>query len=947
MRTILSRFPVQVALVALAVYLVTLSLGVTANSMLLTAKVAGWDWQPMVGHPVLWLVTLPLRLFPEAWVAVGLNVLSAICAAATLGLLVRSLELLPWYPWEMLNGWKQHVPAILAAVVCGLEFTFWQEATAATGEMLDILLLAAAGWCALEFGVNRHVGWLYAAALIWGMGMAANWVMILMFPFFIAALIWMRRVRFFQAGFLLRIAGFGLAGFAVYALVPLANGFWPGTLWTPGQAWILSFRETKVSLLNIKAVWSGHRLIAGTAVLFYLLPVMACTVRLRSEDSRNKSGPELLQIWIFRGLRMGLLLMGVWMAFNPLVGLRRILMEQLHWPLPLLSFNYLNGLAVGFLAAHLLLMHRDEDSRRRGIGRQPAQWLEWLATPVIYCLLLLSLLGLILRNTPGILSVNRHPLTQIGDLALKSLPPGGGVVLSDSPDRLLAFQAAQALHTDKSDWLPVDVSALPGPTYRASLDRKRPGLWLVSTNHNDLGPQEMVFLLSKLTQTNRVFYLHPSFGYFFESFFLQPMGAVYELKAYETNSINPPALTADEITATEEFWDESMPEMKSLEHTPGLIPASIASRLDKALRLNEIVLQQDLLLKTWYSLALDAWGVDLQRNGHLPAALRLFTQAINLNTNNWIAKLNSYSNTNLQSGSNMDLSMVGALASRLGSPKNLPLSLRAFGPVDEPSCCYLLGTIYERDALARQALQQFERARVLAPKTLPPQLELATLYTRFQINDQALQNINSIRAVVTNMTANPFLDIQLSMLETAVWLQQTNVSKSHQVLNSLVARHDQDTTVINRVAQAYMTLNDFTNAAMVISNSLALEPDNISTMLLQSSILIKAQRSAEAISVLDRLLTITNSPEAKFNRGLAFQQSSNYPAAKADYSALQELAPNSMVLNFCMGDLAAQQHDTNQAVYYYTLCLSNAPAGSPQWNAAHERLKSLSPDKKP
>ncbi len=644
---------------------------------------------------------------------------------------------------------------------------------------------------------------------------------------------------------------------------------------------------------------------------------------------------------------MGLLLIGVWLAFNPLVGLRQILAERLKWPLPLLSLDYLNGLGVGFLAAHLLLMQRDESARRRGIGRQPTQWLEWLSTPAIYCLLLLALLGLVLRNTPGILSTNRHPLTQVGELALKSLPPGGGVVLADSPDRILVFQAAQALHADSSDWLPVDVQALPGADYRAYLDRKRPGLWLVSTNRHDLVPQEMLLLLDKLTQTNRVFYLHPSFGYFFESFFLRPMGAVYELKAYETNSINPPALTVDEITTTEEFWDESMPEMKSLERTPALIPEFIARRMDKTLRLGGIVVRQDSLLKAWYSLALDSWGVYLQRNDHLPPAQRLFSQAIDLNTNNWVARLNLFCNTNIQSGSNLDLSMVGALASHLGSPKNLPPSLKTFGPMDEPSCCYLLGTVYESQGLARQAMQQFERARVLAPKTLPPLLELANLYARYQFNDQALQNINSIRASVTNMSANPVLDMELSMLEAAIWQQQTNATKLHDALNSLMARHDQDATVINRVAQAYMTVNDFTNAAMVISNSLALEPDNVSTMLLQSSILIKAQRPTEAISVLDRLLVITNSPEAKFNRGLAYQQSSNYPAAKADYSALQELAPNSMVLNFCMGDLAAQQHDTNQATYYYTLCLSNAPAGSPQWNAARQRLDSLSPDKKP
>ena len=107
MRTILGRFPVRMALVALVIYLLTLSRGVTVNSLGLTAKVAGWDWQPMVGHPVLWLVTLPWRLLPGGWVAVGLNIFSALCGAATLGILARSLELLPWNErMESLAGWK-------------------------------------------------------------------------------------------------------------------------------------------------------------------------------------------------------------------------------------------------------------------------------------------------------------------------------------------------------------------------------------------------------------------------------------------------------------------------------------------------------------------------------------------------------------------------------------------------------------------------------------------------------------------------------------------------------------------------------------------------------------------------------------------------------------------------------------------------------------------------
>ena len=46
------RLPLLVAIGALVLYGVTLSHGVTMNSLSLTAKVAGWDWTPMVGQPL-------------------------------------------------------------------------------------------------------------------------------------------------------------------------------------------------------------------------------------------------------------------------------------------------------------------------------------------------------------------------------------------------------------------------------------------------------------------------------------------------------------------------------------------------------------------------------------------------------------------------------------------------------------------------------------------------------------------------------------------------------------------------------------------------------------------------------------------------------------------------------------------------------------------------------
>ena len=144
------RLPLLAALGAFGLYLVTLSHGVTMHSLPLAAKVAGWDWTPMTGRPLSWLLTLPLRLLPAAWIPLGLNLFSAGTGALTLGLLARTVQLMLWdRHWERENRLARILPVWLACVVCGLEFSFWQEATAATGEMLDLLLLAASLWLLL------------------------------------------------------------------------------------------------------------------------------------------------------------------------------------------------------------------------------------------------------------------------------------------------------------------------------------------------------------------------------------------------------------------------------------------------------------------------------------------------------------------------------------------------------------------------------------------------------------------------------------------------------------------------------------------------------------------------------------------------------------------------------------------------------------------------------
>ena len=348
-------FPLLVALTALVFYALTLSWGVTIYSLPFTMKVAGWDWQPMSSRPLAWLLTLPLRLLPGGWIPVALNLFSALTAAATLGILARSVSLLRWdCPPDAQKKWALRLPALLACAVCGLEFNFWQDATAMTGEMLGVFLFAASIGCVLEFRAGKNPRWLDAAAVVWGVGLAENWAMQLMLPLFLAALAWLPGLKKIGKRFFIRLALLAVAAIFVFSLQPLANGLTPHSPWNLKEAWLASLQYTKGNFRTIYlGFWSWHRLLTLVLLFYFLLPVLAYGVRIKNEAA-TVFGVERMQVRIFRTLRAGLLLACLWLAFDPEVGPRKIILKQFGLSLPLLTFDYLLVLGTAFLAGSLL-----------------------------------------------------------------------------------------------------------------------------------------------------------------------------------------------------------------------------------------------------------------------------------------------------------------------------------------------------------------------------------------------------------------------------------------------------------------------------------------------------------------------------------------------------------------------------------------------------------------
>jgi len=935
------RLPLYVALAALVVYTGSMGGGLTFNELALASKLAGWGEPWMTSHPLLWLLTLPMQVVPAAWIPLLLKLLAVVLAAAILGLLTRTVQLLPWeHPWDNAGRLACALPGLTAAAVCGLEFSFWQEATTTCGDLLDLLLLATAGWLLLEYNIRRELRWLNAATFVWGLGMAENWLMLLALPLYVATVVWLRRTKFFRWEFILRLAGLGLAGFSVYVVLPMATGLWPRSPWTLGQAWVASLHQTKSALLLPHTIWRADRFVGLTAAICFLVPIMPLLVRMRDEGMRYESRAGRFQLWLYRGLRLGLLLACCWLAFDPNPGARQA-MRQMGIRQPLLTFDYLNALGAAFLTGSFLLISGwvIQDLRRR--SREMNSWRR-LPVPFATVSLTAIAVGLAARNLPAIWRMNHHPVEQFGELAVKSLPAGCGVVLSDDPDKLIVFQAALARGHMEADWVTVETPRLPTVKYRARLEQRRPTGWLTDQTRHELTPVETLGLLEQVARTNRLFYLHPGDGQLFEGFYPEPIGTIYELKLRGKNPVDLPPMPAAIREANEQFWTRLWDQKLAAMVPPPPRPAWWKRKMAQ-FGLSPAPRDEDHVLREWFSLPLEGWGMTLQEQGRLREAQARFEEVLKLNANNLSARVSLSCNTNLQAGHKLALFELHDAEDRLDNHDRVNLMRKFCGPFDEPTDCYVLGSGYYDYGWLVQAEEQLERVRTLTPGSPGPELLLAEIYNRLRMPDHSRPLVDQVRAEIQKLPANSTLDLDLALVESQLCVLQTNLAKARGALQSVLNQHPDDPEIANRVMSAYLALSDVTNALELAEERLAKSPDDLPSLKAKALILKQTGQAAAALPIMDHVLALTNDPPTRLNRAFARIETRDFASAKCDLDELNTNGQVSVMVDLGLGLVADHGHETNSARHYFQLCLSNSPAGTPAWLQAHIRLKMLEP----
>ena len=209
------------------------------------------------------------------------------------------------------------------------------------------------------------------------------------------------------------------------------------------------------------------------------------------------------------------------------------------------------------------------------------------------------------------------------------------ILLSDDPGRLFLVQAALARDGRAKDFLFLDTQSLNSPAYFRFLHKKFPRKWpdLVGAKESrPVNPIGLIGVLTMLAKTNELYYLHPSFGYYFEQFYLEPHGLVYKLKTLPEDSLLPPLPDKNQIAGNEAFWSRAetqafAPIDRAVTPPDPNAPRSWGEQLLKNFTCPANTNQNAILAGTFYSRSLDFWGVQLQRANELEKAAAAFTLA--------------------------------------------------------------------------------------------------------------------------------------------------------------------------------------------------------------------------------------------------------------------------------------------------------------------------------
>lgn len=909
-----SKLPWVLGVGAFLLFLATLNHWVNLRSLPTAARVAGWEGSLPTQQPLLHLVTYPVRFFPAALQPLVLNVFTALCAALSVLLLARSVALLPHdrtheqrlrerSDFSLLTIRFAWVPVVLACAACALQLTFWENATSATGEILDLLVFAYVIRCLLEFRISQNEGWLSKLALVYGVGITNNWALIGFFPFLLGSVIWIKGVRFFDPGFLMRMAVFGLAGLSLYLLLP--------TVWAVKGVEQVSFWEVlrqnwasqKMYLANTPNLRNRAFLLGLTSVL----PVVLMGIRWPSSFGDTSVAGASLTNLAFRIIHLFFLGACLFIVFDPKYSPR-----QLGMGLSFLTFYYLGALAIGYYSGYALLVFTDPP---RKSWRQDSS-LPKLLNPIVQFAVLVALIAvpsaLAYKNFGPIRADNGTILKEFVSRTIEALPKEPAYLLGEDAYQLALLQAGLGSSGQADKYVLVNTRSLELPAYHERLQKEHGARWPIIAPKEELGatiPQaDVQRFVAGLASSNVVVYLQPSFGYFFERVYPEPMGQVYRLRPFAADQILPPALTPEQLQHNEVFWSKAADYVKNLEKE--IQYESLDARY----------------IAQYYSRALNTWGVYQQRAEDFKRAGGNFAEAFALNTNNIPAKFNGSFNKAAQSGDFSGGNTGKTIEEKFGIYRSWDTMLSDNGPFDHPEFCALLGEGLLSQFQQRQAALQFSRVIRFQPTNFFARISYAKALVYGKWIDKGMAEMDQIQRDFGSMPLTN--QLELVSLRAAAYFTANDFPKAEATIQEARAAHPDEAAMSQALYELYRAAgpSKYTNALGVIDSQLEKNPTNSVLLLQKAELQINNDDTKNAHATLDQVLAVSpKSVSAFLFHAFAFIQEKNFDEAQAYVEkALRDDPENTQALIY-RGIIHMEQKQYDKARESFNQVLSRQP----------------------
>ena len=857
-----TRLPWVVAAGALVLYLATLHSWISFASLPAVSHVGGWHDLPQTKQPLLYLVTLPLKLLPASALPFAMNGLAAVFGALTLALLVRSVALLPHdrtkeqrqreqSEHSLLSIGLNWMPPLFGALVCGLQLSFWQHSTSGTGEILNLLLFAYVIRCLLEYRLDHKSGWLIRATAVFAISIPNNWGMIGFLPLFGVALLWTGRMRLFREGLWLKLLFTGIAGLSLYLLLPLV-AVMTGSGYSFTEVLTDNLGDQKSFLSNL----FSNRLVVMVMACTSILPLLLLGIRWPVSFGDTNAAASAITTVLLRLVHFLFLVACVYTAFDHLFSPRKLVKAQqvVGIGAPFITFYYLGSLSAGYFLGYLLLLFGKEDARR---WQKPTEFNKALNRGAYGGLSVAALVGAALlawQNIGAVWTHNKNDVTGIYTKWLSAkLPKVSAVLLSDgdmSPQRQL-LKAELARYNRENTPLLVDTHRLASPRYHAHLAKLSPAWPALSDEVADSVRVDEFLILDKLHEVaakTPIFYTHPSFGYFFEQFHGQPENGLFRLAKYDLGgeSLDKPRLSSTAAGSE----TERLASIKS----------TFSDLADEAGDLQQSNFQDTLIIMSWLSRNVNARGVELARSNRPSEAEAMYRAANELFKGspggNITAQANLRHLFEMQNNTNPEIEFTENLAEMLSEQKLLSISqinhtLKTYGPLDEPNACLLLGQFFESQSQIRQAYHELVRATELTTTDPEPLLFVANMFVAYGMPDKTQPFIDKLR---TMKQAKPFQieqEMRLIKIETGVRLIQDDLETAEKYLTGQLQPH-MDTLPGLRTLLGFYMDNELPEKALPILDLWIKEnPNDIDAQVGRGLLLAQLKKFDDAISALE------------------------------------------------------------------------------------------------